>query len=84
MGPRWMGQLVVKQARVEGFLVQQFADRYDEALRQLNQWLREKKIKYREDLVEGLENAPRAFIGMLQGRNIGKQLVKVAEMAAHA
>jgi NADPH-dependent curcumin reductase CurA len=84
MGPRWMGQLVVKQARVEGFLVQQFADRYDEALRQLGQWLREKKLKYREDLMEGLENAPRAFIGMLQGRNIGKQLVKVAEMAAHA
>ena len=84
MGPRWMGQLVVKQARVEGFLVQQFADRYDEALRQLGQWLREKKLRYREDLIEGLENAPRAFIGMLQGRNIGKQLVKVSEMAAHA
>jgi NADPH-dependent curcumin reductase CurA len=84
VGPRWFGQLVMKQARVEGFLVQQFTDRHDEALRQLSQWLREKKLKYREDVVDGLANAPKAFIGMLQGHNIGKQLVKVAESAAHA
>jgi NADPH-dependent curcumin reductase CurA len=77
MGPRWLGQLVVKQAKVEGFLVFQFADRYEEALKQLGTWLREGRIKYREDIVEGLENAPAAFIGMLQGRNIGKQLVKI-------
>jgi NADPH-dependent curcumin reductase CurA len=78
MGPRWLGQLVVKQAKIEGFLVFQFADRYEEALKQLGTWLREGRIKYREDIVEGLENAPAAFIGMLQGHNIGKQLVKVA------
>jgi NADPH-dependent curcumin reductase CurA len=78
MGPRWLGQLVVKQAKVEGFLVFQFADRFEEALKQLGTWLREGRIKYREDIVEGLENAPAAFIGMLQGRNIGKQLVKVS------
>jgi NADPH-dependent curcumin reductase CurA len=78
MGPRWLGQLVVKQAKVEGFLVFQFMDRFEEALKQLGTWLREGRIKYREDIVEGLENAPAAFIGMLQGRNIGKQLVKVA------
>jgi NADPH:quinone reductase len=77
-GPRWLGQLVVKQAKAEGFLVHQFAERFEEALKQMSTWLREKKIKYREDVVEGLENAPRAFIGMLEGRNIGKQLVKVA------
>lgn len=77
MGPRWLGQLVAKQAKVEGFLVQQFSDRFEEGLRQLTQWLREKRLRYREDIVEGLENAPKAFVGMLQGRNIGKQLVKV-------
>jgi NADPH-dependent curcumin reductase CurA len=77
-GPRWLGQLVVKQAKVEGFLVQQFADRYEEALRQLGSWVREKRIKYREDIIEGIENAPRAFIGMLRGENIGKRLVRVA------
>jgi NADPH-dependent curcumin reductase CurA len=78
MGPRWLGQLVAKQAKVEGFQVQQFSDRFEEGRRQLTQWLREKRIRYREDIVEGLENAPKAFVGMLNGRNIGKQLVKVA------
>lgn len=78
MGPRLLGQLVAKQAKVEGFQVHQFADRYEEGRRQLTQWLREKRVRYREDIVEGLENAPKAFVGMLHGRNIGKQLVKVA------
>jgi hypothetical protein len=78
MGPRWMGQLIIKQAKVEGFLVFQFADRYEEGLKQLSTWVREKKIKYHEEMADGLENAPKAFIGMMQGANIGKQLVKVA------
>lgn len=78
MGPRWLGQLIVKQAKVEGFLVRQFSDRFDEAYRQLGNWLRDGKIHYRETIVEGIENAPKAFIGMLEGHNIGKQLVKIA------
>lgn len=77
MGPRWLSQLVVRQAKAEGFLVTQFSDRYEEGLRQLASWLGEKRIQYREDVMEGLENAPRAFIQMMEGRNIGKQLVKV-------
>ncbi len=79
MGPRWLSQLVVKQAKVEGFLVFQYADRYEEGLRQLTTWLREKRIKYREDIMEGLEHAPEAFISMMEGKNIGKQLVKIAD-----
>jgi hypothetical protein len=78
MGPRWLWALIVKQARAEGFLVFQFADRFEEGIRQMAQWLKEGKLKYRESIIEGLENAPRAFIGMLKGENIGKQLVKVA------
>ncbi len=78
MGPRWLGQLVAKQAKVEGFMVRQFADRFDEAYRQLGNWLRDGKIRYRESVIEGIENAPKAFIDMLEGRNIGKQLVKIA------
>jgi hypothetical protein len=70
----------VKQARAEGFLVYQFADRFDEGLRQMAQWLQEGKLKYRESIIEGIENAPRAFLGMLRGENIGKQLVKVADL----
>jgi NADPH:quinone reductase len=77
VGPRWLSQLIVRQAKVEGFLVSQFAPRFEDGLRQLSTWLKEKRLVYREDVVDGLENAPRAFIGMLQGKNIGKQLVKV-------
>jgi len=80
MGPRLLRALIVKQARVEGFLVFQFADQFQEGLRQMAQWLKEGKLKYRENIIEGIENAPRAFIGMLKGENIGKQLVKVAEL----
>lgn len=80
MGPRWLWALIVKQARAEGFLVFQFADRFEEGIRQMAQWLKEGKLKYRENIIEGLENAPRAFIGMLKGENIGKQLVKIADL----
>ncbi len=79
MGPRWLWALIVKQARVEGFLVFQFADRFQDAAEEMARWIREGKLKYREDIVEGFENLPRAFIGMLGGDNTGKRLVKVAE-----
>ncbi|MCH8332919.1 hypothetical protein IIC65_03215 [Candidatus Sumerlaeota bacterium] len=79
MGPRLLGQLIVKRAKVEGFLIFDFADRFGEAIKPLAAWVREGKIKYRESVTEGLENAPKAFIGMLKGQNIGKQLVKVSE-----
>ncbi len=78
MGPRLLPYLLVRQARAEGFLVFQFADWYAEALGQLTQWLQAGRLKYREDIVDGIENAPRAFIGMLHGRNMGKQLVKLS------
>jgi NADPH-dependent curcumin reductase CurA len=74
-----LSQLVVKQAKVEGFLVSQFAARFETGIKQLSTWLKEKRLHYREDIVDGLENAPHAFIRMLEGKNIGKQLVKVAE-----
>ena len=80
LGPRLFWKLVEKRARVEGFLVFDFADRYPEALRELAAWVRAGQIKYHEDIADGLENAPRAFIGMLQGHNLGKQLVKVADL----
>jgi NADPH-dependent curcumin reductase CurA len=78
IGPRLLAHLVVKQARAEGFLVFQFASRYAEGFKQMADWLKQGKLKYREQFVDGIENAPRAFIGMLQGENTGKQLVCVA------
>lgn len=79
VGPRPFTTLLVKQSRAEGFLVFQFADRYKEGILQMAQWLKEGKIKYREQVVDGFENTPRAFIGMLSGENTGKMLVKVAD-----
>jgi NADPH-dependent curcumin reductase CurA len=78
-GPRLLSRLIVKQARAEGFLVFQFAPRYAEGLKQMAAWLKAGKLKYREQFVDGIENTPRAFIGMLQGENTGKQLVRVAK-----
>ena len=79
LAPRWFTHILLKQARIEGFLIPQFADRYEQGLRKLNEWYLQGRLKYRESIAEGLENAPAAFLGMLEGRNIGKQLVKVAE-----
>jgi NADPH-dependent curcumin reductase CurA len=80
MGPRIiLVSLLVKQARAEGFLVFQFANRYAEGLKQMAEWLKQGKLKYREDIAHGIENAPRAFIAMLKGQNTGKQLVKISD-----
>lgn len=77
VGPRLFTLLLIKQATATGFLVPQFADRWPEGIRQMAQWIQEGRIRYREDVVEGLENTPKAFIRMLNGENKGKQLVRV-------
>ena len=61
------------------FVVYEWQDRYEEATRQLGQWIKDGLLKYRESIGEGLENAPELFRGLLKGKNFGKQLVKVAE-----
>ena len=78
MGPGWLWALIVKQARAEGFLVFQFADKYQQGIVEMAGWIKSGKLKYREDIVEGLENTPKSFIRMLKGENKGKQLVKVS------
>jgi NADPH:quinone reductase len=73
------GLLIVFRARMEGFLVTDYAARFDEAAARLARWVGEGKIRWQEHVTEGLEHTPRAFIGMLNGENRGKALVKVAE-----
>jgi len=79
-GPRLLWYFVRQQLKVEGFLVFQFADRYKEGRQQVAKWLGEERIQYRETVVEGLEHTPAAFLGMLRGENIGKQVVHVADV----
>ena len=80
MGPRLiLTMLLVRQAKAEGFLVFQFIDKYPEGLKQMAEWVKQGKLKYKEDIEQGIENTPRAFMAMLKGRNLGKQLVKVSE-----
>jgi NADPH-dependent curcumin reductase CurA len=79
LAPRNLSFLIVFRARMQGFLVTDYAHRFDEGLRRLGRWLADGKLRYREDVTEGLENAPGAFIGMLNGANRGKTLVKIAD-----
>lgn len=76
MGPRLLGMLIVARAKVQGFLVSDYAARFGEAIGQMAAWLAEGKLKYREEVMEGFETLPRAFIEMLNGRNTGKMVVK--------
>ncbi|MCC6536092.1 MAG: NADP-dependent oxidoreductase [Bryobacterales bacterium] len=77
-GPRHLFHLIVKRAKVEGFLVMDYAERFKEGRAKLAGWLKDGRLKHREQIVDGFENTPQAFIGMLQGENTGKMLVRVA------
>lgn len=77
-GLRHYGAILVNRAKVQGFIVGEHADLFPQARQELTTLVASGKLKYRESIAEGLENAPSAFIGMLQGKNFGKQLVKLA------
>ena len=74
-----MRTILTKRLRVQGFIVYDFAEQMRDFLREVGSWVREGKLKYKEDIVEGLENAPQAFIGLLRGANFGKLLIKVSD-----
>src|SRR5947207_2793204 len=76
--PHLMRAILTKRLMIRGFIVWDFSARYEDFMRDVSSWLREGRIKYREDVVEGLDNAPRALIGLLRGENFGKLLVHVA------
>ena len=77
-GPRNLpGLVVVKRLRMEGFIVMDFAREEATALRALQNWVAGGQVKVTEDIVEGLENAPAALIGLLAGENRGKRMVRV-------
>ena len=80
-GPRVERHLLVKRARMQGFLIFDYEKRYPEALLELEDWVRSGKIHYREDLLEGIDKAPGSIAGLYRGENLGKRLIRIAPEA---
>lgn len=78
-GPRFLWNLITTRATIKGFLVFDYFDRFPEAMKDLTEWVVSGKIKYKENVIKGIENAPKAFIGLFHGENIGKQLVHISD-----
>jgi len=78
-GPANYGNLIVSRGRMEGFIILDYAARFPEAIGALAGWLKEGKLKQKEDVAIGLENAPDTIVRLFTGQNFGKQLLKIAE-----
>ncbi|MFL6654767.1 MAG: NADP-dependent oxidoreductase [Sulfurifustis sp.] len=76
-GVKAIGSLLANRAKMQGFIISEHMERWPAALAELRQWVREGRLKYRETVAQGLENAPSAFLGLLAGKNFGKQVVKL-------
>jgi len=79
-----MFSVLRKRLLIRGFIVWDFADREQDFLHDVAAWIRSGKLKYREDFVDGLENAPQGFLGLLQGKNFGKLVVRVGAASGRA
>jgi NADPH-dependent curcumin reductase CurA len=78
-GVKNLSTMVGNKVRMQGFIVSDHMDQKPAFMAEMSGWLAEGKIKYREDITEGIENAPAAFIGMLKGENFGKQIIKISD-----
>jgi NADPH-dependent curcumin reductase CurA len=77
--PLVMRDILVKRLTFRGFIVWDFAAQFPEFVSDMSNWLREGRVKHREDITDGLENAPRELIGLLKGENYGKKIVRVGD-----
>jgi NADPH-dependent curcumin reductase CurA len=80
IGPRQFPVLLMNGALAQGFMVRNYAAHFEQAKAELARWVRDGVLKYKETITDGLENIPKAFIGLFKGENIGKQLVKVSSL----
>ena len=78
-GPVNYFNLVLQRARMEGFIVIDYVSRFPEGIQQLAEWYAEGRLVQKEDVQEGLENAPRTLMRLFRGENFGKQLLKIAD-----
>ena len=70
---------MVKRARMQGFLIFDYMDRYEDALPVLSDWVRSGKLRYREEITEGIESAPGAIASLYRSENMGKRLIRLAQ-----
>jgi hypothetical protein len=76
-GPRNLFMVVTKRLRMQGYIISDHYDRFGEFHARAQEWVRDGRLRYRETVIEGIENAPGAFVGLMRGEKIGKMLVKV-------
>ena len=76
--PILMRDVLTKSLTIRGFIQREFHAQRPDFYREMAQWIAEGRVKYQEDIVDGLASAPEAFIGMLEGRNFGKLIVQVS------
>jgi len=79
-GPRGMMLMIGRRLKMQGFIVTDHPEACEEYVGKAIGWLQEGKLNYKETIAEGIENAPRAFIDLLQGRNVGKQIVRLGDL----
>jgi NADPH-dependent curcumin reductase CurA len=77
-GPEKMFTIIQRRLEIKGFIISDHMQSMGEFVREVGGWIKEGKIRYRETVVDGLDNAPKAFMGLLKGENFGKLVVKVA------
>jgi NADPH-dependent curcumin reductase len=78
MGPRVERHILVKRARMSGFLAFDYQHRYEEAIARLAAWVRDGRLRYREEILDGIENCPGAIAELYRGENLGKRLIRLA------
>ena len=78
-GPKNYMNLVIQRGRMEGFIVIDYAAKFGEAAQELTEWITSGKLVFQEDIQEGFENTPRTFLRLFEGKNVGKQLLKIAD-----
>jgi NADPH-dependent curcumin reductase CurA len=78
-GPRIERHILVKRARMAGFLIFDYQHRYEEAVTRLAEWVRQGQLRYREEISEGIENCPGAIAGLYRGENLGKRLIHLRD-----
>jgi len=79
-GPRVERHLLVKRARMQGILVFDFRARYPEAIEELTRWVKSGSIRYREEIIDGLEHAPGSIASVYRGENLGRRLIRIADV----